>query len=207
MAKAPEAEAGKKRFAVDGLILERAPTRTRNSEAPPAVRPRGNGIRSERCDSFSKVVRRYNCSRGHACRIRSGCGTNQWIWRWFWRRSLQKACPNSSSFCKPLNFQKKILVDLVGIEPTTSSMPWKRAPSCATGPLRWGRNCVAPASLLGLHCLRLIHSHLAQAVKSTSRQVRLFAALREALRVAQNRLPQRSSGIGHVDTGAEADGA
>jgi hypothetical protein len=30
------------------------------------------------------------------------------------------------------------LVDLVGIEPTTSSMPWKRAPSCATGPL-WGK--------------------------------------------------------------------
>jgi hypothetical protein len=26
-------------------------------------------------------------------------------------------------------------VDLVGIEPKTSSMPWKRAPSCATGPL------------------------------------------------------------------------
>ena len=35
----------------------------------------------------------------------------------------------------------KDLVDLVGIEPTTSSMPWKRAPSCATGPLR-GRNDV-----------------------------------------------------------------
>jgi hypothetical protein len=28
----------------------------------------------------------------------------------------------------------KILVDLVGFEPTTSSMPWKRAPNCATGP-------------------------------------------------------------------------
>jgi hypothetical protein len=28
----------------------------------------------------------------------------------------------------------KGLVDLVGIEPTTSSMPWKRAPNCATGP-------------------------------------------------------------------------
>jgi hypothetical protein len=28
-------------------------------------------------------------------------------------------------------------VDLVGIEPTTSSMPWKRAPSCATGPFDW----------------------------------------------------------------------
>src|SRR5271157_5856450 len=26
------------------------------------------------------------------------------------------------------------LVDLIGIEPMTSSMPWKRAPSCATGP-------------------------------------------------------------------------
>jgi hypothetical protein len=31
------------------------------------------------------------------------------------------------------------MVDLVGIEPTTSSMPWKRAPSCATGPLRQGK--------------------------------------------------------------------
>jgi hypothetical protein len=29
-----------------------------------------------------------------------------------------------------------ILVDLIGIEPMTSSMPWKRAPSCATGPQR-----------------------------------------------------------------------
>jgi hypothetical protein len=28
------------------------------------------------------------------------------------------------------------LVDLTGIEPVTSSMPWKRAPSCATGPQR-----------------------------------------------------------------------
>jgi hypothetical protein len=27
------------------------------------------------------------------------------------------------------------MVDLIGIEPMTSSMPWKRAPSCATGPL------------------------------------------------------------------------
>ena len=42
-----------------------------------------------------------------------------------------------------------LLVDLTGIEPVTSSMPWKRAPSCATGPratgmqlpycLRWGQ--------------------------------------------------------------------
>jgi hypothetical protein len=33
------------------------------------------------------------------------------------------------------------MVDLVGIEPTTSSMPWKRAPSCATGPLGVEGNC------------------------------------------------------------------
>src|ERR1035438_5176390 len=34
----------------------------------------------------------------------------------------------------------KGLVDLIGIEPMTSSMPWKRAPSCATGPLAEGCN-------------------------------------------------------------------
>ena len=33
-----------------------------------------------------------------------------------------------------------LLVDLIGIEPMTSSMPWKRAPSCATGPLAEGCN-------------------------------------------------------------------
>ncbi len=32
------------------------------------------------------------------------------------------------------------LVDLIGIEPMTSSMPWKRAPSCATGPHKEGCN-------------------------------------------------------------------
>ena len=32
----------------------------------------------------------------------------------------------------------RYLVDLIGIEPMTSSMPWKRAPSCATGPLLEG---------------------------------------------------------------------
>ena len=29
---------------------------------------------------------------------------------------------------------QKYLVDLQGFEPWTSSMPWKRAPNCATGP-------------------------------------------------------------------------
>jgi hypothetical protein len=38
------------------------------------------------------------------------------------------------------------LVDLVGIEPTTSSMPWKRAPSCATGPLFGGHDYELPVA-------------------------------------------------------------
>ena len=36
-------------------------------------------------------------------------------------------------------------MDLVGIEPTTSSMPWKRAPSCATGPLSEGTTLLLSA--------------------------------------------------------------
>jgi hypothetical protein len=47
------------------------------------------------------------------------------------------------------SFVRGCLVDLIGIEPMTSSMPWKRAPSCATGPLKEGltysRGC-PPAS-------------------------------------------------------------
>jgi hypothetical protein len=39
------------------------------------------------------------------------------------------------------------LVDLIGIEPMTSSMPWKRAPSCATGP---HKECFLYYSLLRL---------------------------------------------------------
>ena len=35
-------------------------------------------------------------------------------------------------------------MDLAGIEPATSSMPWKRAPSCATGPLMRTRLRVYP---------------------------------------------------------------
>jgi hypothetical protein len=41
----------------------------------------------------------------------------------------------------------KELVDLIGIEPMTSSMPWKRAPSCATGPRAAGMELS--------YCLRL----------------------------------------------------
>jgi hypothetical protein len=45
----------------------------------------------------------------------------------------------AASLWRPKSFiNKSLLVDLIGIEPMTSSMPWKRAPSCATGPrLLW----------------------------------------------------------------------
>jgi hypothetical protein len=40
-----------------------------------------------------------------------------------------------------------LLVDLIGIEPMTSSMPWKRAPSCATGPQpQWDNSPIFAAS-------------------------------------------------------------
>ena len=45
------------------------------------------------------------------------------------------------------------LVDLVGIEPTTSSMPWKRAPSCATGPLEEGIPPLRDATILAQRTL------------------------------------------------------
>ena len=49
-------------------------------------------------------------------------------------RAAKRHAPSESAgkTCKLL----KRLVDLTGIEPVTSSMPWKRAPSCATGPQR-----------------------------------------------------------------------
>ena len=47
------------------------------------------------------------------------------------RTNVSKAyCAFSVMSSKSLD----LLVDLIGIEPMTSSMPWKRAPSCATGP-------------------------------------------------------------------------
>jgi hypothetical protein len=39
------------------------------------------------------------------------------------------------------------MVDLIGIEPMTSSMPWKRAPNCATGPLLGNSNKLIFADL------------------------------------------------------------
>ncbi len=44
--------------------------------------------------------------------------------KWFLRRRRQPVRAKSL----------RNLVDLIGFEPMTSSMPWKRAPNCATGP-------------------------------------------------------------------------
>jgi hypothetical protein len=47
-------------------------------------------------------------------------------------------------------------VDLVGFEPTTSSMPWKRAPNCATGPFDRDITILAhPVSVVKQSCLPL----------------------------------------------------
>jgi hypothetical protein len=48
---------------------------------------------------------------------------------------LNRSKSSLFSVLEALNIQDANLVDLIGIEPMTSSMPWKRAPSCATGPL------------------------------------------------------------------------
>jgi hypothetical protein len=66
-----------------------------------------------------------------------------------------------------------LLVDLIGIEPMTSSMPWKRAPSCATGPLVAGSNSpiVAAGGRFVKH-LRLVGDGVilsAEAVYASSR--------------------------------------
>ena len=46
------------------------------------------------------------------------------------------------------------MVDLIGIEPMTSSMPWKRAPSCATGPRAAGMQLSYCLCLAGIRQLR-----------------------------------------------------
>ena len=48
--------------------------------------------------------------------------------------------PQEKWRCRKFKSRKELLVDLIGIEPMTSSMPWKRAPSCATGPHIGGDN-------------------------------------------------------------------
>ena len=56
-------------------------------------------------------------------------------------------------------------MDLVGIEPTTSSMPWKRAPSCATGPRLENGN--AKARRIGIEgYYQFIFAHISRIVNA-----------------------------------------
>ena len=63
-----------------------------------------------------------------------------------WRLSFREECDRLADWWgpsePPVPRQEgckcvKRLVDLVRFEFTTSSMPWKRAPNCATGPRRY----------------------------------------------------------------------
>jgi hypothetical protein len=52
--------------------------------------------------------------------------------------------PNAPKPERAMSVVVEKMVDLVGIEPTTSSMPWKRAPNCATGPQSDGVHLFSP---------------------------------------------------------------
>ena len=56
-------------------------------------------------------------------------------------------------------------MDLVGIEPTTSSMPWKRAPSCATGPFLRTRLCWCETFIIFAEVVAIVN---AQAILARS---------------------------------------
>src|ERR1700733_9964639 len=96
-----------------------------------------------------------------------------------------------------------LLVDLIGIEPVTSSKPWKRAPSCATGPLL-GRT--APILRSAGHLVKRVYSvRWARAARFAQRdwqQAKLFPSLREliaGLRVSKaNRVSEHSAAGGEV---------
>ena len=78
--------------------------------------------------------------------------------------------PNESVVHSPKWFRE--LVDLVGIEPTTSSMPWKRAPSCATGP-RLKQKSRSPTNRGSREVLNHFRPHL----RDSQRDVRILLFL------------------------------
>ena len=69
------------------------------------------------------------------------------IGRWGMEREWCEECPNleiqgygMQHVTPGASLERRVvfsgMVDLEGFEPSTSSMPWKRAPNCATGPYR-----------------------------------------------------------------------
>jgi integrase len=78
-----------------------------------------------------KMLERYSHVRMEAKRTAMEALSNSTKMGVMTQTMTQTLCPRPFALHKLL----KCLVDLIGIEPMTSSMPWKRAPSCATGPL------------------------------------------------------------------------
>src|SRR5215472_12758879 len=69
------------------------------------------------------------------------------------------------------------MVDLVGIEPTTSSMPWKRAPNCATGPLLQDHSIVSKRERIVKPDTLLVNSKRRRKVLYFLGNVELFARI------------------------------
>ncbi len=100
--------------AVNALLDSFRTSRARSAKCPPA-RPKGNLTRqpisvrslSETLPIFQLHFRQQD-KKGGMRKIHAG-------------QASQRRCT-------------LVLVDLKGFEPLTSSMPWKRAPNCATGP-------------------------------------------------------------------------
>ena len=89
-----------------------------------SIGPCLNGRRQQRGAFMQRYVLHLRC-RGGLDR----CGGS--------RRDPERRRYSCSDQQAP-KFERKLgvscLVDLEGFEPSTSSMPWKRAPNCATGP-------------------------------------------------------------------------
>jgi hypothetical protein len=80
-------------------------------------------------------------------------------------------------------------VDLAGIEPATSSMPWKRAPSCATGPVF--RDDKYPGS--GYHKYFLPPAGLSQTCSSRKITIDVPELMIGSFRMGSNREKGRST--------------
>src|ERR1700686_4664596 len=79
-------------------------------------------------------------------------------------------------------YPRRILVDLVGVEPTTSSMPWKRAPNCATGPLR--KNQRSGAEIRTRQNNSRLLAEVSQTLRST--EVHVYCATRQFYENCEN---------------------
>jgi Transposase len=88
---------------------------------------RNNGITEgfhNKMETINRVAYGFRNFENYRLRVKVLCflgGLDSGVCPRFWRRAFWR--------------RAGVLVDLVRFELTTSSMPWKRAPNCATGPL------------------------------------------------------------------------